>query len=299
MCVLVLTSVTPTLSHEIFMFQRFGLADRASILEYLGEDLSKWASLEFSLERHTGEQWYNTPATFLGQLVWKTSFDSAVKIAIASLDRDSLGLEEYVAKCENTKGNVEQTFRDRAYKMLTIANPNNGNAFFQLIFNYDLSKKGMVALTKENLYTLAMSCVQAKGKTEVLHMLMTGNAKDDATIEMFGDSKKTLLHMRKEFYWEELIDETETIVQWLSIYDGVPADGFGKWVKEQLTMHVQWSFHEVWKDLSKSGSNNSLVKVMDEEGEVKDWANVSSKDTMYPKAWVERGVSEWEIERCP
>ncbi|KAI5075092.1 hypothetical protein GOP47_0009168 [Adiantum capillus-veneris] len=109
----------------------------------------------------------------------------------------------------------------------------------------------MVSLTKENLYTLATSCVQAERKMEVLHMLMTGKVKDEATIEMFGDSKKTLLHMRKELYWEDLIDEAETIVQGLLIYDDVPTDGFGKWVKEQLAMHVRWSLHEVWKDLSK------------------------------------------------
>ncbi|KAI5059962.1 hypothetical protein GOP47_0024382 [Adiantum capillus-veneris] len=146
-------------------------------------------------------------------------------MAIASIDRHSLGLEEYVVKCEKAKGTVEQTFRDRAYKMLTIANPNNGDGFFQLILNYDWSKKGMVVLTKENLYTLATCGIRVERKMEVLHTLMT----------------------RKE----ELIDEAETIVQRLSIYGDVPTDGFGKWVKEKLTMHVWWSFHEVWKYLFK------------------------------------------------
>ena len=63
--------MTPTLSHEIFMFQRFGLADKTSILDCLGDDLKRWASVEFGLERRTGEQWYHVPATILGQLVWK------------------------------------------------------------------------------------------------------------------------------------------------------------------------------------------------------------------------------------
>ena len=77
-------------------------------------------------------------------------FDDAVKMAIALIDRHSMSLEEYVARCEKGRSSVEQTFRDRAYKMLTIANPNNGDGFFQLIFNYDWSKKGVVDLTKEN-----------------------------------------------------------------------------------------------------------------------------------------------------
>ena len=90
------------------------------------------------------------------------SFDDAVKLAIALIDRNSMSLEEYVARCEKGRSSVEQTFRDRAYKMLTIANPNNGDGFFQLIFNYDWSKKGVVALTKEKLYTVATSRVHAK-----------------------------------------------------------------------------------------------------------------------------------------
>ena len=49
-------SVIPTLSHEIYMIQKFGLANKTSILEYLGEDVKKWAFMEFSLEQHTGEQ---------------------------------------------------------------------------------------------------------------------------------------------------------------------------------------------------------------------------------------------------
>ena len=67
---------------------------------------------------------------------------------------------------------MEQTFRDRAYKMLTIANPNNGDAFFQLIFNYDWSKKGVVALTKEKLYTVATSRVHAKRCVKPVFILL-------------------------------------------------------------------------------------------------------------------------------
>ena len=64
-------SVIPTLSRENFMFQKFGLVDKTSILEYLGEDLKKWASMKSSLEWCTEGQWYNVLATILVQLVWK------------------------------------------------------------------------------------------------------------------------------------------------------------------------------------------------------------------------------------
>ena len=96
---------------------------------------------------------FSFPMDYFVSFFSQSSFDDTVKLAIASVDRNSTSLEEYVARCEKGRSTVEQTFRDRAYKMLAIANPNNGDGFFQLIFNYDWSKKGVVAHTKgEDLY---------------------------------------------------------------------------------------------------------------------------------------------------
>lgn len=70
-------------------------------------------------------------------------------------------LEEYSSKCEKLIKGVEGTFKDRAYKMLAIANPANGPGFFQLLFKYDWGVKGLVTLTKEKLYILGMSRLSA------------------------------------------------------------------------------------------------------------------------------------------
>lgn len=92
-----------------------------------------------------------------------------MKIATSSIDRNAMTLEDYTTKYEKTLRGVEQTFRDRAYKMLVIANPENGEGFFQLLYNYDWSKKGLVALTKEKLYTLAISRL-SQGRYEILSL---------------------------------------------------------------------------------------------------------------------------------
>ena len=107
--------------------------------------------------------WQALSSSMLFCFFWsRRSFDDAIKLAIALIDRNSMSLEDYVARCKKGRSSMEQTFRDRAYKMLTIANPNNGDGFFQLIFNYNWSKKGVVALTKEKLYMVATSRVHAK-----------------------------------------------------------------------------------------------------------------------------------------
>lgn len=68
---LVRTHIVPTLSHEIFLFQKFGQADKTSILEQLGDDVKKWVDLEIGMEKRTHATWYNVPASILAQLVWK------------------------------------------------------------------------------------------------------------------------------------------------------------------------------------------------------------------------------------
>ena len=92
-------------------------------------------------------------------------------------------------------------------------------------------------------------------------MLMTGKVKDEATMDMFGDTKKKLLHMRKELYWQEVMAECDVLLDGLTVYDDLPSERFGKWVKEQLSIHVRWAFHEVWNELSKGKEGEKHVGV--------------------------------------
>ena len=83
-------------------------------------------------------------------------------------------------------------------------------------------------------------------------MLMIGKVKEEATMDMFGDNKKTLLHMRKELYWPNVIEEGDSLIEGPLVYDDFLGDRFGRWVIEQRNIHVRWAFHEVWSELSKT-----------------------------------------------
>ena len=83
-------------------------------------------------------------------------------------------------------------------------------------------------------------------------MLMTGKVKEEAMMDMFGDNKKTLLHMRKELYWQDVLEEGDSLIEGPLVYDDFLGDRFGRWVKEQRNIHVRWAFHEVWSELSKT-----------------------------------------------
>lgn len=68
--------VTPNISHEVYMFQKFGIANKESILSKLSEDDRKWAEVEMSIEAryyHGTPPWYNTPCVVISQLVWKVT----------------------------------------------------------------------------------------------------------------------------------------------------------------------------------------------------------------------------------
>ena len=92
-------------------------------------------------------------------------------------------------------------------------------------------------------------------------MLMIGKVKDEATMDMYGDTKKTQLHMLKELYWQEVMEECDALLDGLTIYDDLPSERFAKWVKEKLTIHAQWAFHEVLRELSKGKEGEKHVGV--------------------------------------
>lgn len=56
------------------MFQKFGIANKESILDRLTPEMKKWAEIEMSLEvryYHGIAPWYNSPCSLISQLVWK------------------------------------------------------------------------------------------------------------------------------------------------------------------------------------------------------------------------------------
>ena len=40
-------------------------------------------------------------------------------------------------------------------------------------------------------------------------MLITRKVKENAIMDMYGDSKKTLLHMIKELHWKDVMEEAK------------------------------------------------------------------------------------------
>ena len=66
--------VTPNIGHEVYMFQKFGIANKESILDRLTMEQRKWAEVEMTIEArfyHGTPPWYNTPCVLISQLVWK------------------------------------------------------------------------------------------------------------------------------------------------------------------------------------------------------------------------------------
>jgi len=66
--------VIPNIAHEVYLFQKFGIANKESILERLSRDMRKWAEIEMQIEAryyHGQVPWYNSPCGLISQLVWK------------------------------------------------------------------------------------------------------------------------------------------------------------------------------------------------------------------------------------
>ena len=68
--------VTPNIAHEVYMFQKFGIANKESILDRLTPDMRDWAKVEMTVEAryyHGVAPWYNSPCGLISQLVWKVT----------------------------------------------------------------------------------------------------------------------------------------------------------------------------------------------------------------------------------
>lgn len=192
--------VEASFAHDVYLFCKFGEADKSSLLTALGPEDKRWIDYELSIEKRTQAVWYTVPATILAQLVWKVipllyscyfnsvhlhvnilhfvivftntfillqdEFSRAIAKAIDSIDRS---VDNYEAKKQAAIKHVEINFRDRAYKLAAVANPANGTAFLNLIYNYNWNQKG--ALGRDKVITLAMSPIKADRYDQIFSLL--------------------------------------------------------------------------------------------------------------------------------
>lgn len=61
-----------TLSHDIFMMQKFGISNKETLLKHVSLEDKSWMEAEMKREiRSAHKPWYNVPMVVLAQLVYK------------------------------------------------------------------------------------------------------------------------------------------------------------------------------------------------------------------------------------
>lgn len=80
-------------------------------------------------------------------------------------------------------------------------------------------------------------------------MLMTSKAKDQRSMEMFGDNKKMLSYVKKEVYWEAISVHGESIIDDLQKYGEELPDDFPRFVKNKLPLLSLWAFYFVLRKI--------------------------------------------------
>ncbi|MCO5590403.1 hypothetical protein L7F22_044373 [Adiantum nelumboides] len=115
--------VTPNIAHEVYMFQKFGLANKESILNRLTLDMREWAKVEMTVET-TYYSWCFTVDEF-------NAFMSKEITKVDALGLNDLEKKKPLDKATKVK---EERLKDRGYKYLLIANPLKDDEFFSLLF---------------------------------------------------------------------------------------------------------------------------------------------------------------------
>ncbi|MCO5582542.1 hypothetical protein L7F22_036439 [Adiantum nelumboides] len=164
------THVTPNIAHEVYVFQKFGLTNKESILDQLTPDMREWAKVEMTVETryyHGASPRYNTPCGLISQLVWKDEFNAFMSKEIAKVD--ALGLNDLERKKRLDKATKveEQRLKDRGYKYLSIANPLNGDEFCKLLFGIKWDDPACM-----QAFTHLMDTVRSSDTSEKMPKLM-------------------------------------------------------------------------------------------------------------------------------
>ncbi|MCO5581917.1 hypothetical protein L7F22_035806 [Adiantum nelumboides] len=311
-------TATPNLAHEIFMFQKFGLENKHSILELLTLEQKPWMEVELKLEARHDQgvvPWYSTPCILISQLVWKGKWE--LYLTEEGNKLKSLGLvgKEYKKKMDEAMKREEEKMRYSGSKYLSIANPAHGEEFFSMLFKKYWNDKSMVGITRDKLYSLCTAKITVERRKELLHM-MTSTKLKDSKGGHFTDYKK----LRQEAYWQEMYEEAILHIEKLEVEGPKLPRSFEAFFKASRRMHVAQAYSHVLGSIKSASNCASLSEVLLTSKQLvyrwlldctrlktidsmpvdtEEWLDKEDKHSMFSPLILEKGITSWECSHCP
>lgn len=84
-------------------------------------------------------------------------FNTYISNETAKIKGKGLPEHETKKKIDAAIRSEEERLKDRGYKYLSIANPNNGEEFFKVLYGLKWDEPGMLKITRDKLYCLCSS----------------------------------------------------------------------------------------------------------------------------------------------
>lgn len=91
---------------------------------------------------------------------------------------------------------------------------------------------------------------------------MTGNAKTESYIEKFGDAVKCRTYLKKEAYWQCLLDQAKELLQEIRADNVELPEGFEGFYEQQRNWHISAAFPELWKDMKPSVESEKQPEIL-------------------------------------
>ncbi|MCO5587870.1 hypothetical protein L7F22_041822 [Adiantum nelumboides] len=312
----------PNLGHEIFMFQKFGLANKHSIMEHLTVEQRSWMEIELKLEaRHNQGMtpWYSTPCILISQLVWKSKWEHFLSKEDSKLRSMDLSIDEHKQKLDDAIKRMEEILRDNGYKYLSIANPLHGEEFFSMLFKKDWSDKSMIGITKDKLYSLCSVKIIVERHKELLHTMILTKAKDPKATHL-ADYKKFRFYMRQEAYWQGMFEEATLIIAKPQVKELELPTTFDGFFKTSHKVHVTQAYNTILSTMKSASDCATLPEVLQASKrfvyrwlhecmqlkaisfipiDTHEWVDKNDENTMFSATIVEKGITSWDCSHCP
>lgn len=310
-------TATPNLGHEIFMFQKFGLANKESIMDRLTLEQRSWmeTKLNFEVRHNQGVvPWYSTPCILISQLVWKGKWIKFLNDEDGRLRSFGLMEDEFKKKMDASIKREEERFRDSRYKYLSIANPIHGADFFSIIFNINWEDKAIVDITRDKLYSLCTAKISIERHKELLHMMILTKVKDPKA-SYIANYKKMRFYMKQEAYWHGMIMEANILIEKFEVEGPSMPKTFEAFFKMSRKLHVTNAYSHLSVAMKSASDTINLSDVLYSSKsliyrwlcdclkqntiskmpvDTMEWMDLSDENTMFSPALIERGLTPWE-----
>ncbi|KAI5081598.1 hypothetical protein GOP47_0001341 [Adiantum capillus-veneris] len=209
--------VPATFGDILFQLRNLGESDKSTLFSYLEEEDKAWVESKMRIQRGLGKKsWFLLPIQIMTWLIFKDDMEQKIEDQPKGLLIDD--------KCSRDKiiRNMETLYRGKTSKFARIANPSNGEQYWNVVLSLPWHEPSTHIATEEKLNMIRSSIISDSNKAQIVRMLDNHNANQRTLEGLPNDKAKVRDWLHKYCFWLQLVDHGRILIQEIREVDHVP-----------------------------------------------------------------------------